>query len=155
MRIAFVGASRVGKTTLIRSALAGTYDPARHRTYGVEFCSLGPLQLWDVAGSARRAPIEQVMVRDASVVVLACADWRSFLVLQQRWVPLVRRHNARARLVLAAFKSDERGGDVRARHGVLAAYATELGATYTTVTATSPASVVAFFALLTTMASTR
>jgi GTPase SAR1 family protein len=148
MRVAFVGASRVGKTTLIRSALAAAYDPAPHRTHGVEFCTYNTLQLWDVAGSTRRAPIEQVMVRGARVVVLACADWHSFLALQVRWVPLVRRENAAARLVLATFKSDERGGDAHAHHAFVAAYAAELGATYTTVTATSPASVANFFTLL-------
>ena len=162
-RIAFVGASRVGKTTLIASQLARRYSAARERTIGVSVHDYYPktpdderlrLQLWDTAGKRCYQPVPEVLARNAALIVLAFADARSFVTMQRRWYPRARaEQRAAARrgflephLVVAALKADVYGGDVVAHDEVHAAFALSIGASYVTVTAKSAASRNAFFA---------
>lgn len=139
-----MGSSGVGKTTLVRSFVAGRYAPATEPTYGVDFCTAGRFQLWDTAGLPSRATVDVAMVRDAAVVVLAFADARSFVAIQTHWLPLVKRcAPASARLVLASLQTiDDECDDVHA------AYARSIGATYAIVAAESTTSVARFFHML-------
>lgn len=159
-RVSLLGESRVGKTTLVRSARAGEFRPAPECTYGVEVTRTNGLQCWDVGGA--HPPVSQIMARHAAVIVLAFTDTTSFLALDTRWLPVARAAQAEScaqgfaapRLVLARLQSDRVGGDVAAHDAVHAAYARHIGAhAYTTVTAHAPASVAACMALLAQLAT--
>lgn len=155
-RVAFLGPTRVGKTTLIDSTLARRYAPARHRTIGILPRAHGVWQLWDTAGARRFATVPQLYTRNAAIIVLAFADARTFVAVQRFWYAraVAEAHAARRRgfasplLVVAALKSDVYGGDVAARDEVHEAYARSIGASYVTVSAKSTASRRAFFAHL-------
>jgi len=157
VRVALLGESRVGKTTLVRSYVARTYRPACECTYGIEVTAATTnsddvaFQFWDVGGAY--PPIPEIMARHAAVIVLAFADADSFSALDRHWMPVARAAQTATRargfaaplLVLARLQSDRVGGDVAARDSVHAAYARHIGASaYATVTATSTDSVDAF-----------
>lgn len=155
-RVAFLGSSGVGKTTLMLSHLANAFRRARRETIGVDIFAWNDLQLWDTAGCAEFEAIEEVTTRNAAIIVLAYADAASFVEVQTRWYPRACRERdkvesagfTRSRLVLVSMQSDKYGGDEENLDVMHEAYAHSIGAEYTSVTATTHASRRAFFRLL-------
>lgn len=146
-RIAFLGDSGVGKTTLICSHIAKKYVEDKEPTIGVDFYNIPPIQWWDTAGAPENAGIFQTYVRDAAIVVLAFSSSDSFVSIHTHWLPIVYAYAPpTVKLMLVRCKSDLDG--VITRDKIYAAYACDIGATYTTVTSTRTTSIESFVNLL-------
>jgi energy-coupling factor transporter ATP-binding protein EcfA2 len=131
MRYVLMGESGVGKTTLLRSLAAGTFEPATRRTIGVEMSVSGHIEWWDMAGARRYSPVDMVYehaARSSALVLLLFADADSFVALQRRW----HAYAVHApRLMLVALRAPPCGRD-----RVHEAYARSIGASYIVADAT-------------------
>jgi hypothetical protein len=160
-RVALLGASGVGKTTLAHSCGADAFVPACAPTVYVDPCRAPrwAIEFWDTTGHLERVGYRQVLTRDAAVLVLCFADARSFRALQHCSLPLAHAEQARARrlgraeptlLLVAVHAASSCADDL---HGlddrVHRAFARSIGATaYTSVNAANERSREAFLRLL-------
>jgi small GTP-binding protein len=94
-KVILVGASGVGKTTLIGSFLGNQFESTSKPTVAPAFCSrpvklegdtVVDLQCWDTAGQERYIAISQAYYRDADIALLcyAPADCKSIETWSQR-----------------------------------------------------------------------
>lgn len=115
MKIAVVGDSAVGKTSLLLRFVDDEYRSSYSSTIGVDFNikmmeldgKIIKLQIWDTAGQERFRAIVNSYYRGAHVVIIAfdLSDRESFMHVP-KWYDETMRHAVETKLILVGCKSD-------------------------------------------------
>ena len=115
MKIAVVGDSAVGKTSLLLRFVDDEYRSSYSSTIGVDFNikmmeldgKIIKLQIWDTAGQERFRAIVNSYYRGAHVVIIAFdLSCRETFMHVPKWYDETMRHAVDTKLVLVGCKSD-------------------------------------------------
>ena len=157
-KVVLLGDAGVGKSSILRRFVDGTYDPHYCCTIGVEFgartlqigCACVRLQIWDTAGAERYRAVSRAYYRGAVGVMLVydVTSRMSFRHLDD-WIGEV---NANAdddpRLVILGSKCDVDASKIEVPTEEAAEYAQSVGAAFMEVSARLGKGVDEAFALM-------
>ncbi|MFX0076125.1 MAG: Rab family GTPase [Candidatus Hermodarchaeota archaeon] len=115
LKIIIAGNSGVGKTTLLKRFIEGTFIQTSNMTVGVEhfikeiyyFNTLCKMQLWDLGGQDRFRYIVDFALRGThgALLLFDITNYTSFVSLD-KWVNLLRSQSKKLPILLVATKCD-------------------------------------------------